>query len=82
MSTSASADGLGGVQRPASGKHRQSLQQQLVTSQQKVIAPVDCRSKGLVPGQGRPSPVSQQLIPVVKPSGNLFDAQRAHASGR
>jgi hypothetical protein len=74
-------DDLGGWQRKAAGKDRETHEKPLLIRIQQVVAPIDQRPQGLLPRQGRAAPSRQQPEAIAEARGDLLHRQRAHSRG-
>jgi hypothetical protein len=62
-----------------SSEDRQAAQNDTFKLGQQVVAPVECRSQCLVPGQRRPSPTRQQIEAIIDTGGQFLDSKRGGA---
>src|SRR5207245_11508757 len=77
----AAGDGFSGVQREASGEHREPAEQDALVPGQEPVAPVDRAPQRLLARHRRAGTASEQPETVVEAVEDLLDAQQPAAGG-
>jgi len=68
-------DGHGIVHREVAGQDRELPQDELFEGRKKRVAPIEQRAECLVPSKRRPAPPKLEAEAIVKPTGQISDAQ-------
>jgi hypothetical protein len=78
----ACTDRLGGFERPASGKHRQTVEQTPFRAGQQMITPIERRMQRLLARQGHATAARQEADTLVEPRRDLLHREALDPSCR